>query len=70
MVLLVCFPQHTMMRQSYAASPHKGLEGSFMRNFNRLALACVLAVLVASCGGSITGAAWDVDALWDRSNWE
>jgi len=40
-----------------------------MRHLNRAVLVCVLA-LVASCGGSSTDAAWDVNALWDMSIWE
>jgi hypothetical protein len=41
-----------------------------MPHFNRAVLAFVFTVLVASCGGSSSGDAWDVQALWDTSNWE
>jgi len=47
-------------------STHEASKGSYMR----AVLACVLAVLVGSCGGSSSGDTWDVNAVWDVSNWE
>jgi hypothetical protein len=54
-------------------APHEAFKGNLHAalNFSRSVLACVLAVIDASHGGSSTGAgAWDINAWWDTSNWD